>query len=65
VGDPELAHKLVGRLVLIASDYDDGRSVRVGGGSLVDSMAGRVKRYARAPWLYPVSRCFAEARPQD
>jgi hypothetical protein len=64
VGDPGLAHQLVGRpgraggegsCVLMKGNRGDGR---IGDGCSVDLLAASFKRYALSPWLYPVNLRF-------
>jgi WD40 repeat protein len=73
VGDPGLAHQLVGRLRFVSSEYSSvvlGAGGGNGGGddggrrgvfSLVDMLVGSIKIYAFAPWLVPVNRGHFEA----
>jgi hypothetical protein len=73
VGDPGLAHQLVGRLGFVSSD-DTSLVLEVGGGnggcsgggnsgvfSLIDMLVGSIKRCADVPWLVPVNRFYFEA----
>jgi WD40 repeat protein len=70
VGDPGLAHQLVGRLGLASREYSSlvveaggrnggggsGAIGESGGRSLVDMLVGSIRRRAVAPWLQPVNR---------
>jgi WD40 repeat protein len=72
VGDPGLAHQLVGRLRVASREYlslvleaggghGDGGT---GGRSVVDMLVGSIKRCSSGPWLVPVNRGYFEADPR-